>query len=65
MKDVDFVIEAVTENEDVKKAIFAKLDKVSSCLWVKLSGSCKGAARNVSGSYQGVGMVQAATSGEA
>lgn len=29
MKDVDFVIEAVTENEEVKKAIFAKLDKLT------------------------------------
>jgi len=28
MKDVDFVIEAVTENEEVKRAIFQKLDKV-------------------------------------
>jgi 3-hydroxyacyl-CoA dehydrogenase len=28
MKNVDFVIEAVTENEEVKKAIFTRLDKV-------------------------------------
>ena len=28
MKNVDFVIEAVTENEDVKKSIFQKLDEV-------------------------------------
>lgn len=29
MKDVDFVIEAVTENEEVKKSIFRTLDKVT------------------------------------
>ncbi|GBF96274.1 hypothetical protein Rsub_09069 [Raphidocelis subcapitata] len=28
MKDVDFVIEAVTENEEIKKSIFSKLDKI-------------------------------------
>lgn len=28
MKNVDFVIEAVTENEEVKKSIFQKLDSV-------------------------------------
>lgn len=28
MKGVDFVIEAVTENEEVKKSIFQKLDQV-------------------------------------
>lgn len=29
MKDVDFVIEAVTENEEIKKSIFSKLDKLT------------------------------------
>lgn len=32
MESSDFVLEAVSENEDLKRSIFEKLDKVNECL---------------------------------
>jgi hypothetical protein len=51
LKDVDFVVEAVTENEEVKKSIFSTLDKVG----VEAGGQglqCQAAAAGAPGEKQ-------------
>lgn len=43
LRHADFVIEAVVEDEGIKRAIFQQLDKVGmahTCTWMGLSGRC-------------------------